>query len=213
METIIESFGGVTMSAFEILSDRIGLLFIFVIVFIVSYLAAEIFYWNRKDQAIAWVEKLDKARKPLIRIIYNNMHKRYGMLRAAAIIFLMNIVGGSFLWSTSGGIFIVFPFLHYIIIAFLVNLALKIYPERRHWLVIPNTIFEVAAFMVAALGSIHIGLSILSRGDMSLAIYQWAVLFMILVIPLQIIAAVFEGLLLYRIHIVSKHPWPYGISE
>jgi len=201
------------MSAFAILSDRIELLLIFIVVFIVFYLAAEIFYMIRKDQAIAWGEKLDSARKPLIRIICTNMNKRYGILRAAAVIFLMNIVGGSLLWSTIGGIFIVFPFLHYIFIAFLVNLALKMYPERRHWLVIPNTIFEVAAFMVAALGSVHIGLSILSRGDISLAISQWAVLFVIFVIPLQIIAAVFEGLLLYRIHIVSKHPWPYGISE
>jgi len=67
--------------------------------------------------------------------------------------------------------------------------------------------------MVAALGSVHIGLSILSRGDISLAISQWAVLFIIFVIPLQIAAAVFEGLLLYCIHIVRKHPWPYGISE
>ena len=105
------------------------------------------------------------------------------------------------------------PFLHYVIIAFLVNLALKIYPERRHWLVIPNTIFEVAAFMVAALGSIYIGLSIIGSGDIGMAVYQWGLLFIMVVVPLQLIAALFEGLLLYQIHFVGKHPWPYGISE
>lgn len=201
------------MYAFEILMNRIVLLIIFVVLFFVSYLVAELFYRIKRDQTVSWGEKLDIARKPLIRIIYNNMSKKYGMFRVVAVIFLMNLVGGALLWSTIGGIFIVLPFMHYIIIAFLVNLALKIYPERRHWLVIPNTFFEVAAFMVAALGSVYIGLSIIGSGEISLAVYQWGVLFVTLVVPLQAIAAFFEGYLLYQIHFISKHPWPYGISK
>lgn len=201
------------MSVLAILSDRIELLFVFMILFITSYLAAEIFYRFRKELAIAWGSKLDSGRKPLIRVLYKNMQNRYGVLRAATVIFLINIFGGAFLWSTIGGVFMVFPFLHYVLIAFLVNLVLKIYPERRHWLVIPNIIFEVAAFMVAALGSIYVGLSVIGRGDIFLAVYQWGVLFIKLVIPLQIIAAIFEGLLLHHIHNVKKYPWPYEISE
>lgn len=201
------------MNALGIVSDRIGLLLVFVIMFIVSYLAAEIFYRTRKDQALNLGEKLDSGRKTLINIIYNNMNKPYGILRAIFVIFLINLVGGAFFWSTIGGLFIVLPFIHYILIGFLVNLVLKRYPERRDWLVIPNIIFEVAAFMVAALGSIHISLSILGRGDILLAVSQWIMLFIQLVIPLQIIAAIFEGLLLYRIHFIRKHPWPHGISE
>ena len=201
------------MSALAILSERSMLLLIFVMIFLVSYLAAEIFYRLRREQALALGEKLDSGRKPLIRIIYQNMEKSHGIFRAAAIMFLINIVGGALIWSTIGGVFIIFPFLHYIILAFLINLALKIYPERRHWIVVPNIIFEVAAFMVAAVGSVYIGLSIFGRGDITLAVYQWGVLFIKLVVPLQISAAIAEALLLRQIHYVKKHPWPYGISE
>jgi len=201
------------MNALAIVAERLGLLLIFILIFIFSYLGAEIFYRRRKAQATAWGEKLDGGRKSLIEIIYKNMKKPWGIFRAVVIMFVINLFGGAFLWSTIGGIFIVFPFLHYILIGFLVNLALKRYPERKHWLVIPNVIFEVGAFMVAALGGVQLGLSIVGGGDISLAVYQWGLLFIKLVVPLQIIAAIFEGLLLHQIHVVKKHPWPHGISE
>ncbi len=201
------------MDALAIVSERMGLLFIFVWIFIASYLGAEFIYRTRKAQATEWGEKLDGGRKPLIGLIYKNMKKPCGFFRAVVIMFVINLFGGAFLWSTIGGIFIVFPFVHYILIGFLVNLALKRFPERKHWLVIPNIIFEVGAFMVAALGSVQVGLSIVGGGDISLAVYQWSLVFVKLVIPLQIIAAIFEALLLHQIHVVKKHPWPHGISD
>lgn len=199
------------MSALGIVADRMGLLVVYVMVFLVSYLSAEVFYRVRRDRAIAWGIRLDKGRKPLIRIIHRAMNKRYGILHAVVVIFLINLAGGALIWSTIGGILIVFPFLHSALIGFLVNLVLKIYPERRHWLVVPNVLFEVGAFMVAALGGVSIGLSILGGTGVSLAVQQWAVLFFRVVVPLQIVAAICEGLLLHQIHFVRKHPWPYGI--
>jgi uncharacterized membrane protein SpoIIM required for sporulation len=52
----------------------------------------------------------------------------------------------------------------------LIGWVLRIYPERLNWLTIPNIIFEVAAFMVAAVGGIKIGLSIFSSADFYLEV-------------------------------------------
>ena len=57
--------------------------------------------------------------------------------------------------------------------------------------------------MVAALGGVYLGLSIVGGGDTSLALYHWSLLFVKLVVPMQIIAAIFEGLLLRQIHFVE----------
>ena len=201
------------MNVLDILSGQWTLLLAFTVIFISAFLTGEIVCRIKQEKALKWGEKLDKGRKTHIKLIYNNIKKSYGIFRVILIIFAINLIGGALLWSSIGGTLIIFPFLHYIIVGFLVSLTLKTYPERMNWLTIPNLFFEVAAFMFAAIGGIKIGLSIFTRGDIYLAIREWSMLFIVIVIPLQLIAAIFEGFLFYKIHIIEKHPWPHGISE
>lgn len=201
------------MNAIGILSREWILLLTFILVLLSGFFMGEIIFKMNKEKALKWGEKLDGSRDVLIGIIHNNITKSYGILRVIIVIFAMNLIGGALIWSSIGGIFIVVPFLHYALIGFLTNLVLKRYPERINWLTIPNILFEVTAFMFAAVGGISIGLSVWGAGDLYLAIKEWSVLFITIVIPFQLIAAIFEGFLFNKIFIIQKHPWPRGISK
>lgn len=201
------------MNTIEILARERVLLFAFILVLLCGFLTGEIIYRLKKEKALKLGEKLDGSRDVHIRIIYNNITKSYGVLRVIIVIFAMNLLGGALIWSSIGGILIVIPFLHYALIGFLTNLVLKRYPERMKWITIPNILFEVAAFMVAAVGGIGIGLSIWGAGNVYVAFKEWSILFITIVVPFQLIAAIFEGFLFKRIYIIEKHPWPREISK
>lgn len=201
------------MNAIEILSKEKVLLFAFILVLLCGFLMGEIIFRLKKEKALKLGEKLDGSRDFHIRIIYNNIIKSYGILRVIIVIFTMNLLGGALIWSSIGGIFIGIPFLHYALIGLLTNLVLKRYPERMNWLTIPNILFEVAAFMVAAVGGISIGLSIWGTGNLYVAFKEWSILFITIVVPFQLISAIFEGFLFKRIYIIEKHPWPREISK
>lgn len=128
------------------------------------------------------------------------------------MIFIINLFGGALIWSTIGGFLIIIPFLHHMITGFLTGMVVKRYPERVNWLTVPNIIFEIGAFMCAAIGGIHIGLSIFSGGNVYFAVGEWRLIFVTVVIPLQFLAAIFEGVLINRVFVIERKPWPYGIS-
>lgn len=201
------------MSALALLSSNKLLVFVLSCMFVCGLALGELIYRINKEKAISWGNKLDSKRDVFINLIHKNILKPYGLLRIIVIIFGINLFGGAFIWSTIGGILVVFPFIHYIVIGVLTNLVLKRFPERKNWLTVPNIIFEVAAFIFAAVGGINIGLNILGQDNIYGAIMDWGILFITLVIPCQILAAVFEGFLFRKIHIIDRHPWPRGISK
>lgn len=200
------------MNTMALLSSNKVLLITLGLFFLGGLVLGEVFYRINKEKAIKWGNKLDSKRDAFISLIHKNITKSHGMLRVTLIIFGINLLGGAFIWSTLGGLLIVFPFIHYIMIGVLTNLVLKRFPERRNWLTVPNIFFEVLAFIIAAIGGINIGLSIWGQGDILLALKDWGVLFFTLVIPCQLIAAVFEAFLFRKIHIVDGNPWPRDTS-
>ncbi|WP_105620023.1 hypothetical protein [Vallitalea okinawensis] len=201
------------MNTVELLSSNKLMLLVLSLMFFTGLVLGEIIFRINKEKALKWGNKLDSKRDVFITIVHKNMLKSYGVLRVIIIIFGINLFGGALIWSSIGGIFVVFPFIHYILIGFLTNLVLKRFPERKNWLTVPNIILEVAAFIIAAVGGINIGLSIWGNGNIYLAVRDWGVLFITLVIPCQLIAAIFEGFLFRKIHIIEKHPWPREISK
>ena len=201
------------MKSLEILSREWLLFLIFIIMFVSGLVIAELFYRLKREKATKLGEKLDGLRDVHIRLIRKNLTKSFGILRIILLIFAMNLFGGALIWSSIGGLLVVVPFFYYFLIGFLTNLVLKRYPERINWLTFPNIFFEVAAFMVAAIGAVNIGLSIFGPTNLLTALKEWALLFITVVVPLQIIAAIFEGFLFNKIFIVQKNPWPRGTSE
>jgi len=181
--------------------------------FVSGLVIAELFYRLKREKATKLGEKLDGLRDVHIRLIRKNLTKSFGILRIILLIFAMNLFGGALIWSSIGGLLVVVPFFYYFLIGFLTNLVLKRYPERINWLTFPNIFFEVAAFMVAAIGAVNIGFSIFGPTNLLTALKEWALLFITVVVPLQIIAAIFEGFLFNKIFIVQMNPWPRGTSE
>ena len=200
------------MNTFKMLLGEWRILLVLLVVFLCSFLIGQILFALNNSTALKLAEKIDRTREGILRIICHNIYKPFGILRVILKIFMINLFGGAFIWSTIGGIFIVMPFLHHMITGFLTGMVVKRYPERVNWLTVPNVIFEIGAFMCAAVGGIHIGLSIFSGGNVYLAIVEWWMIFTIVVIPLQFLAAIFEGFLINRVFVIEKNPWPYGIS-
>jgi hypothetical protein len=127
-------------------------------------------------------------------------------------IFVVNLLGGAVLWATASGLLIIPPFLWLALIGLLVVLVVAKEPQRLP-IAIPVVPFEVGAFIVAATGGVNIGISLFLGGDAGLAIREWLTLFYTLVIPLQFIAAFFEGILAHRVYIVQRKPLPEWLLE
>lgn len=199
------------MRSLGILASEWKLLILYISMFIFGYFLAELYYRTNKDKALILGEKLDGKRDMLIQIIKKNLYKSWGLLRVIALIFAMNLFGGAILWSGVGGVLIVLPFAHSFLIGFLTNLVLKRYPERINWLTFPNIIFEVGAFMVSSVGAIRIGLSVFSEASFIDALGDWLGILIVIVIPLQLIAAVFEGFLFKKVFVQQQHSWPREI--
>ncbi|HEY8392381.1 MAG TPA: hypothetical protein VIL83_06615 [Capillibacterium sp.] len=111
---------------------------------------------------------------------------------------------GAFFWSTVGGIFLVAPFVHNILTGLLTGLVLSNYPERMNWLTFFNVLFGIGAFVTAAVGGIRIGLSLWGPAKMLPAIFDWGMIFLTVVVPLQLLGAVFEGLLFKRLYVEKR---------
>lgn len=201
------------MNAISILSGYKMLFATLVLTFITGLIIGEFIFRVNKDKALRWGEKLDGKRDAFVKIVHKNITKPWGTCRIIGLIFLVNLWGGAFIWSSIGGALLIIPFIHNIILGILTALVLRRFPERINWLTVPNIVFEVAAFIIAAIGGMNIGLSFWNGSSTYLAIKEWGILFITLVIPCQIVAAVFEGYLFRRIYVIEKHPWPRDISK
>ncbi|MEN4020163.1 MAG: hypothetical protein PQ967_05755 [Methanobacterium sp.] len=175
-------------------------------------MAGLIFLIINKIKALKFGVKLDKQRKPVVKILFKILEKPQGALKAVLFIFVTNLLGGAGLWATASGFLIIPPFLWLALIGLLVVLVVAKEPQRLP-IAIPVVPFEVGAFIVAATGGVNIGISLFLGGDAGLAIREWLTLFYTLVIPLQFIAAFFEGILAHRVYIVQRKPLPEWLSE
>jgi hypothetical protein len=196
-------------SILEIILKNWLLIVLLITLFFIAYISAEIFWNVNKKKAIQIGEILDQGRKKHIQFIHKQMDKTYGIIRVTITIFIFNFFGGIVLWATLGGLLVIFPFMHLLIAGFLVNLALKRYPERKHWLLFPNIIFEIGAIVVIAASGIKLGLNIWSGEEIQIYIIQYKILLFQIAIPFLFIAAICESFLFRHIHIIKGHPWPY----
>ena len=153
-------------------------------------------------------ERVDRARastKPAYKLI----QRPHGAFKAAVYIFVVNLLGGSLLRFSLGGVFVLPPFLFLIALGRLLVLTLARYEERSYVAFrFPVVPFEVAALIVAAVGGTRIGINVWSMGGVGSTLTEWAILFGTLVIPLQLIGAVLEGVAMHRLYVVKGEPLP-----
>ncbi|MCL0049180.1 hypothetical protein M1O13_04675 [Dehalococcoidia bacterium] len=200
------------MLAFEILIDRWQLALFVTFAFLIGAMAGLMFLAINKDKALKFGVKLERHRKPVIKPLFEILEKPRGALKAVLFIFVVNLLGGAGLWATASGLVIIPPFLWLAMIGLLVVLVVARYPERLV-IAVPVVPFEVGAFIIAATGGVNIGINLFFGGDVGLAIREWLILVYTLVIPLQFIAAFFEGILVHRVYIVQQKPLPEWLSE
>ncbi len=201
------------MKAFILLYKDWPLLVTLLALFAGAYVSGRILFVTNNELALKILKKLDTPRKEIVRTICKNLFMPYGVARAVFLIFFINLINGSFFWLTIGGIFLVAPFVQNIATGLLTGLALSNYPERANWLTFFNVLFEIGAFVTAGVAGIRIGLSIWGPTKILPAIFNWGKIFLTVVIPLQFLGAVFEGLLFKRLYVQKKFPLPYGLSR
>jgi len=200
------------MSAFEILINRWELTVALTVTFLVGAMTGLMFLVINKNKALKFGVKLDKLRKPAVKIIFKILEKPQSAFKAVLFIFVLNLIAGAGLWSTGSGLLIIPPFLWLALLGLLTVLVIAKEPQRLP-IAIPVVPFEIAAFIVAATGGVNIGISLFFGGDAGLAIREWITLFYTLVIPLQFIAAFLEGILAHRVYIVQRKPLPEWLLE
>ncbi len=200
------------MLAFQILINRWELVLALTAAFLAGAVAGLMFLAINKDKALKFGVKLDKLRKPVVKIIFEILEKPQGAFKAVLFIFVLNLLGGAVLWATVSGLLIIPPFLWLALMGLLVVLVVAKEPQRLP-IAIPVVPFEVGAFIVAATGGVNIGINLFFGGDIVLAIREGLTLFYTLVIPLQLIAAFLEGILAHRVYIVQRKPLPEWLSE
>lgn len=202
------------MVILNILLDKWELLSALISAFIVGFLGGEAFFRLSKVRALNWAERLDSlgGRKPLFKIIYKILRQPHGALKTILFIFGVNLTLGALLYHTVGGILIAPPFFNLIAGGLLVSLTMKRYPERvpLYVIVVP---FEISAYIIAAVGGVGIGLNLFGGGNVAFAVWEWITLFTTMVMPIQFIAAFFEGILLHRLFVVQGRPWPQWLFD
>lgn len=200
------------MPALDILVSKWQLTLALVSAFVVGLAVGQILFAFNKDRAFRLADWLDTKRKPFIKVLHRLLHQPRGVVKAIVFIFAVNLFGASLLHHTIGGLLIAPPFVLLFTGGLLISLLVKRYPER---LLITAVVapFEFGAFVVAATGGVNIGLSLLVSGQTALAIREWAILFSVLVVPLQFLNAFWEGVLAHRLFIIQKKPWPQWLFD
>lgn len=200
------------MPAFDILSSRWPLTLALASTFILGVLAGQVLYGLDPSRALALVDHMDARRKPFLRRLYLLVRQPGGAIRAIAFILVVSLVGASLLQHTVGGLLIFPPFVYLFLGGLLVSLIVKRYPER-FWITAIVSPFEFGAFAIAATGGVNLGLSIWAGRDPGSAAAEWTILFLTLVVPLQALNAILEGLLTYRLYRLRRESWPPTLGE
>ncbi|MEW6654331.1 MAG: hypothetical protein AB1394_12825, partial [Bacteroidota bacterium] len=152
------------MFAFQILINRWELVLALTAAFLAGAAAGLMFLVINKDKALRFGVKLDKFRKPVVKILFKILEKPQGVLKAVLFIFVVNLLGGAVFWSTVSGLLIVPPFLWMALIGLLVVLVVAKEPQRLP-ITIPVVPFEIGAFIIAATGGVNIGINLFFGGD------------------------------------------------
>ena len=194
------------MSALEILANKWQLALALFLAFASGLAAGQIIFWINKEKAFNLVDWLDAKRKPFIQILYNLLKQPHGVVKSIGFIFGVNLLGASLLQHTLGGLLIAPPFVYLFIGGLLISLIVRRYPERLLITVIVAP-FEFGAFVIAATGGVNMGLSLWGGKEIAIALQDWAVLFLVLVVPLQFLNGLLEGWLAHRLFISQKKPW------
>ncbi|MBZ1348220.1 MAG: hypothetical protein KYQ20_00390 [Candidatus Nealsonbacteria bacterium] len=200
------------MSAFEILINNWELVVALTFAFLVGAIAGLMFLAINKDKALKFGVKVDQLRKPVGKTLFKILRKPQGVFKAILFIFAVNLIGGAGMYATLGGVLIVPLLLWLALVGLLVVLVVVKEPQRLP-VAIRVVPFEIGAFIVAGVGGMNIGINLFFGGDVGLAIREWITLFYTLVIPLQFIGALFEGIMAHRVYIVQQKPLPEWLSE
>jgi len=195
------------MSPLEVLAGKWQLMLSLAVVFVSGVAVGQVIFIANNAMAFRLLDWLDAKRKPVIQILHGLLYSRHGVAKAVGFIFAVNLLGASFLQHSLGGLIVAPPFIFLFTGGLLISLLVRRYPER---LLITAVVapFEFGAFMIAATGGVGIGLSLWRGGATSLAVHQWAVLFVALVVPLQVLNAFLEAWLAHRQFVVQDRPWP-----
>jgi hypothetical protein len=200
------------MLALNILHDKWPLALALVAALGAGLVVGQLLFMLDKDRAFRVVDALDKRRQPLIMLLYQLLHQSKGIMKAMAFIFAVNLLGASLFQHSIGGLLIIPPFIFLVTGGLLIGLPVHRYPERRMITAVVAP-FEFGAFVIAATGGISIGLALWSGGDVALAVQEWAVLFVTLVVPLQLLNAFWEAVLAHRQFVVQKRAWPARLQD
>lgn len=199
------------MTLSGVVIDRVELILILLACLAAGVLAGMVIIKVNSKKAKQWGEKLDSLRKIHITAIKTLIEQQLGRLKTGVFIFGLNLMGGSLLQFTIGGIIVILPFLILFYSGVLVTLVGFRYPERFNWIFTLVCITEFGAYIIAAAGGVSVGLSIFAGGNILLALREWALLFAFIVVPLQIVQAFSEAFLIHRVFIKEDHKWPHDI--
>ncbi len=199
------------MPAWDVLSGKWPLVLALLTAFGAGLIAAQILYFTARDFARDVLDRLEARRKPVVKLLYTLLHQRMGTAKAIAFIFVVNVLGASLFQHTLGGLLILPPFGFLFMGGLLIGLIVRKYPERL-WTTVIVSPFEFGAFVAAATGGVNMGLSIWV-GDVGLAVREWGILFLTLVVPLQFLNALLEGMLAARAARAERESWPEGLLD
>jgi hypothetical protein len=200
------------MSAVDLLIDKWPVLIGLVLAWIAGIVVAQILYAANRTFAIKAVDWLDVQRKVPIQYFHKLLSTPWGVVKSSGFIFLVNLFGAGLFQHSLLGSLILPSFGFLFLGGLLVSLLVRRYPKRLLITVVVSP-FEFGAFIVAATGSIGIGLSVLGFGDApdtTTALWEWWVLFLTLTIPLQLIGAVLEAVLGKRL---PEDAWPVWLER
>ncbi|GFP35169.1 hypothetical protein HKBW3S43_00961 [Candidatus Hakubella thermalkaliphila] len=97
------------MSALYILLEKWELFLALIGAFAVGFVGGKILFILSKVKALEWAERLDSARKPLVKPLYKILHLPCGAFKGVMFIFGVNLTIEAFFHHTVGGILIVLP--------------------------------------------------------------------------------------------------------
>jgi uncharacterized membrane protein SpoIIM required for sporulation len=193
------------MAALRILAEHWLVLTGLVATFAVAVVACVVRVQAGRDRALDLARRIDKRRKNTA-VVYRVLSRPGGALKASMVVFVTNVLA-ALLWVTADGILLIPPFLYMIVFARYLVMTVALYPERRR-LAVAVTPFEAGAFIIAAVAGVNLGVGLFFGDGIQPALDEGVILWLTLVLPLLVVAAILEGFGLHRLYVVQGHPMP-----
>lgn len=200
------------MTALQILLDNWRIALALASAWVAGAAVGQVMFAMNGPWALGVVDKLDAQRKGYIRFFYDMLQQPWGLAKATGFAFFVNLLGASLFQHSVLGSLLIPPFLFLFMGGFLVSLLLRKHPDRLLIIAVVSP-FEFGAFVVAATGGVGVGMSLWGIGSPDptvSALGEWALLFLVVVVPLQLIGAVAEAILARRL---PDTAWPAWIFD